>query len=194
METIGVEGIISLHKIPDEWSDEDFQYWWCPVTDKFGRVLRPARISDEAKVQQLAKEPVHNMLSSTGIALFLTNNSVSGQGNMYPFCQILSVGNGTFTGASRSATTVAGDGFTTGSRKAPASNSAVGFQSTVIFNFASGDAVGTWTNAGLYGYKTASSQNATTASGTGALMTIAAYPFVKGSVAYAVQYVLSLSN
>jgi hypothetical protein len=180
METIGIHGIITIHRIP-EWTDEELTYWW-------------ARMSDEAKAQRQVAEPVENMLTNTGIVRFLANNSKSGQGNMYPFAQILSVGNGAFTGASRELTAVSGDGFTTGARKAPASDTQIGFQSTLVFNFASGDAVGTWTNAGLYGFKTSSSQNATTTTATGSLMSIAAYPFVKGSTAYAVQYVLSLQN
>jgi len=194
METIGIHGIISLYKIPDIWTDEDFHYWWCPIVDQFGHILQEARISDEAKAQRLVKKPVENLLTNAGITLWLANNSASGQGNMYPFSQILSVGNGTFTGATRTATAVSGDGFASGSRKAPVSNSQVGFQSTVVFNFASGDAVGSWTNAGLYGYNTSSPANATTTSGTGTLMTIAPFIFNKISSAYAVNYVFLLSN
>ena len=180
METIGIHGIITIHEIPN-WTDEELAYWW-------------ARMSPEAKAQRQALPPIENMMTNTGIVLFLANNSKTGQGNMYPWSQILSVGDDAFTGASRELTAVSGDGFATGSRKASASNSQIGFQSTLVFNFGTGDAVGTWTNAGLYGYKTSSSQNATTTAGTGALMTIAAYPFVKGSVAYALQYVLTLQN
>lgn len=180
MDTIGIHGIITIHAIPD-WTDEELAYWW-------------PRMSDEAKAQRQVLPPVHNLMTNAGISLFLANNSKSGAGNMYPFAQILSVGNGAFTGAGRELTAVSGDGFSSGSRKASASDSQVGFQSTIIFNFASGDAVGTWSNAGLYSFKRSTSQNATTTTGTGELATIAAYPFVKGSTAYAVQYVLTLSN
>lgn len=193
MDNINVHGIITLHTIPDEWTDEEFKYWWCPETNRFGQVLRPARISDEAKAQHMVMKQ-ENMLTNVGIALYLTNNSVSGQGSMNPFAQILSVGNGTFTGATRTLTGVSGDGFGTNCRKAPASNSTVGFQSTIIFNYASGDAQATWTNLGIYGYSIAGSQAATTTTGTGALMTIASFPFVKGATAYAVNYVFLLSN
>lgn len=193
MDTIGIHGIITLHDIPSDWTDEEFQYWWCPVTDEFGNVLQPARISDEAKAQHIVMRR-ENMLTNTGVALYLTNNSVSGQGSMNPFTQILSVGNGAFTGATRTLTAVSGDGFGTNCRKAPASNSTVGFQSTIIFNYAAGDAVATWTNLGIYGYSTAGSQAATTTAGTGALMTIASFPFVKGASSYAVNYVFLLQN
>lgn len=193
-EKVPIRGIIGLYKIPDRWTDEDFQYWWCPETDELGRILQHARMSDEAKQNRLVMAPVENMLTNDGIALFLNNNSVSGQGNMYPFSQILSVGNGAFTGPTRNPGGVSGDGFTTGSRKSPASNAQVGLQSTITFNFASGDAVGSWTNCGLYGFNTGSSQNATTTAGTGLLMTIAPFVFTKGASAYAVNYALILAN
>jgi len=194
MEECGIHGIISLYKIPDIWTEEEFKYWWCPVTNEFGCILQPARMSDETKANRLIQKPTENMLTNAGITLWLANNSASGQGNMYPFSQILSVGNGAFTGAIRTATSVSGDGFASGSRKAPVSNSQVGFQSTVVFNFASGDALGGWTNAGLYGYNTSSPANATATSGTGTLMTIAPFIFNKISSAYAVNYVFLLSN
>ncbi len=196
MDNIDIHGIITIHKIPN-WIDEELAYWWMPEMAWINgeqKVVRPARMSDEAKAQRMVKEPVHNMLTNTGVTLFLTNNSVSGQGNMNPFCQILSVGNGSFAGPIRTATSVAGDGFGTNSRKAPASNATVGFQSTIVFNFAAGDAVANWTNLGIYGYNTGGSQAATTTTGTGALMTIASFPFAKDSNAYAVNYVFLLSN
>jgi len=193
-EIIPIHGTLSLHKIPDSWTPLEFEYWWCPVTDRFGHILQEARISDEAKANRLVQAPIENMLTNAGITLWLANNSASGQGNMYPFSQILSVGNGSFTGATRTATSVSGDGFTSGARKAPVSNSQVGFQSTIVFNFASGDAVGSWTNCGLYGYNTSSPANATTTTGTGTLMTIAPFTFTKGASAYAVNYVFLLSN
>lgn len=197
LEKCPIRGIISIHAIPD-WTDEELAYWWMPECERgddgLMHIVRPARMSDEAKAQRLVMQPVENMLTNTGVTLFITNNSVSGQGSMYPLSQILSVGNGTFTGATRALTSVAGDGFTTGARKAPASNSTVGFLSTIVFNYGTTDAVGTWTNGGLYGYNTGSSQNATTTTGTGNLVTIASLPFVKGSTAYAVNYALLLQN
>lgn len=192
MDTIGIHGIITLHEIPD-WTDEEFKYWWCPATDMFGHILRHARISDEAKAQRIVLRS-ENILTNTGIALFLNDISVTGQGSMYPFSQILSVGNGTFTGATRALTGVSGDGFGTNSRKATASFAVTGFSTTITTNYASGDANGTWTNIGFYGFNTNTAQNATTTAGTGSLMTIAPFPFTKGATAYAVNYVFLLSN
>lgn len=193
-EQIGIHGFISLYKIPDEWSDEDFKHYWCPKTGPGGQILVPARISDETRQSWLVVPPVENLITNAGIALLLTNMSVAGQGGTQPFAQILSVGNGVIAGATRGDTSVAGDGFATNARKAPASYSVVGFTTTIVTNFAGSDAQGTWTNIGFYGYSTANSQNATTTSGTGALATHALFSFVKGATAYAVQYTLTISN
>lgn len=194
MERIGVHGIITIHKIPDEWSDEDFKYYWCPVTAPNGQILQPARISDEVKRAWLTpladgELEAHNLITNTGISYLLTNTGVQSTGSMIVFSQILSAGNGAFTtGILRTDTAVAGDGFTTGARKAPASHANTGFSVTVTTNFASGDAVGTWTNLGFYG------NGATTTTGTGNLTTHAIFNFVKGSVAYALNYVFLYAN
>lgn len=193
MDTIGIHGIITLHEIPSEWSDEDFKYWWCPVTTPDGEIVVPARISDEAKAQRIVKR-AENLITNAGIALILTNLSVAGQGGMNPVTQILSVGNGAISGVTRADTAVAGDAFGTNARKAPSSFSRVGFQTTIVTNYATTDANGTWTNIGWYGFNTGSSQAATTTAGTGSLMTHALFSFTKGAVAYAVNYTFNLSN
>lgn len=178
LEPIKYKGLITLHEIP-EWTDAEFARLW------------PAMSAGEKRSRQVAE--AENLITNTGLTLLLTNMSVSGQGNMNPFCQILSVGNGAISVIARTDTSVAGDGFASGSRKAPASFSVSGFQTTIAFNFASGDALGSWTNLGLYGYKTASSQAATTTAGTGALMTHAFITYGKVG-AIAVNYVFIYSN
>ena len=198
MERIAVTGVVTAHEIPEEWANDKelFDYWWMPETqliDGIWTVTRPARLSDEAKMEH-CRMKAENLVTNLGIALLLVNMSVVGQGNMEPFFQILSVGNGAITGVTRATTSVSGDGFATNSRKAPTSDSQAGFVSTVVTNFASGDAVGTWTNLGIYSYSIAGSQNATTTAGTGALATAALFNFVKGASAYALNYALTLSN
>lgn len=187
-EQFGVHGIITLHKIPDEWTDEDFKYWWCPITAPNGQILQPARISDQDKRNRIVLPPVENLITNTGINTLLTNTGVQSTGSMIVFSQILSVGNGAITGVTRTDTGVAGDGFATGARKAPASHANTGFSTTITTNLLSTDAVGTLTNLGFYG------NGATTTTGSGNLMTHALFSFVKGSFAYAVNYVLLYSN
>lgn len=190
MEAINILGLIALYDIPNEWSDEDFKYWWCPETDINGHVIRPARISAGEKRSRfiMARK---NLITNTGMNLILNNLSVSGQGSTQPLTQILSVGNSAIAGVMRTDTSVAGDGF---SRKAAASFSITGFSTTIVVNYASGDAVGTWTNIGWYGFKVSGAQNATTTAGTGALTTHALFPFTKGATAIAVDYLFTLSN
>lgn len=178
-EPINYRGIITLHEIP-EWSDTEFAHAW-------------ARMSAGEKRSRMVGE-TENLLTNTGLTLLLTNMSVTGQGSMNPFAQILSVGNGAVSTIARTDTAVAGDGFATGARKAPASFSVSGFQTTIAFNFASGDAVGTWTNLGIYGFKTSGAQAATTSTGTGALMTHAFITYGKASSAIAVNYVFIYAN
>src|SRR5215469_16580382 len=129
-------GIITIHKIPDEWTDEDFKHWWCPVTAPNGQILQPARISNETKqawIVPLDNGDLYaaNLITNNGISQLLTNHGVQAQGSMQPFSQILSMGNGATTGVTRSDTGVVGDGFATGARKAPASHANTGFSVTV---------------------------------------------------------------
>jgi hypothetical protein len=194
MESIGIHGIITLHKIPSEWSDEDFTYWWCPVTAPNGDILVPARISDETKRSWLVplddgKLEAENLITNAGISQLLTNLGVQTQASMQPLTQILSVGNGVVSGVTRADTAVQGDAFGTNARKAPASHANTGFSVTVTTSYASGDAAGTWTNIGFYG-----GGSATTTAATGTLETHALFSFTKGAVAYAVNYVFLLSN
>lgn len=193
MEKIGVKGIVSLYKIPDYWTDDDFKKYWCPTTDEHHHVITPAWISKEEKERLLVKR-TENLITNTGITAWLTNISVSGQGNTIPIFQILSVGNGAISGVTRTDTAVAGDGFTTGARKAPTSFSIIGFTTNIATTFGVSDAIGTWTNLGIYGFKTSGSQNATTTGGTGALMTHALFAFTKPSGAYALDYLFVMSN
>ncbi len=195
------QGIISLYEIPDEFAEDDdlFNYWWLPETayvEGLGNIIvREARISDEAKAQRLVREPVHNLMTNIGIALYLTNQSVTTQGAMFPFYQITAFGNGAFTGPTRGLTTLPGDGYASGSRKAPASYVQYGFVSTVLTNFGTGDANGTISCIGAFGYKVAGAQNATTTAGTGGCNTIASFPFTKTSAnSYTLSYSFILSN
>lgn len=189
MERIGIRGLLTLYERPAEWSTEEMCALWCPVTDARGRLLRPARVREEERAH-LIRQRGENLFTNDGIAQWMTDLSVANQSQMQPITQILSVGNGSITGVFRSDTSVAGDGFTSGARKAPVSYSQVGLQTTVIADYSGSDGVGTWTNIGFYG-----GGSATTSTGTGTLMTHALFPFVKASGhAYVVSYVFVLTN
>lgn len=197
----GIDGILSLYEIPNEFAEDKelFDAWWLPRTeigrDGLYHIIEPARISDEAKAQRLVMPPMHNLITNLGISLILTNLSVTTQAAMFPVTQIMSVGNGTCTGVLRTDTSVPGDAFVATARKAPTSYAINGFLTTIITNYGTTDAVGTWTNAGWYGYKVASAQNATTTGGTGALMSHVLFPFVKSnSASYSINYAFLMGN
>lgn len=196
-DQIGIKGVIRLYTLPQDMTDEELRYWWEPETeigpDGLFHIVRPARMSAEEKHSRLVLQ-ASNLVTNAGMTQLLNNMSVSGQGNMQAFAQILSMGNGTISGVTRGDTAVLGDGFTTGARKVPASFSSVGFTTTITTNFGSGDAVGTITNAGLYGFKPSGSQNASTTTGTGQLNSHVLFSFTKGASAIAVAYSLSLTN
>jgi hypothetical protein len=185
METIGIKGILTIHEIPD-WTDEEFVCHWARMSEG-EKHSRQVPLAD-------GRMRAENIITNAGITTILNNLSVTGQGNMQTFAQILSVGNGSITGVTRSDTSVVGDGFTSGARKVPASFTSTGFSTTITTNFASGDAVGTWTNIGIYSFNPSGPQNATTTAGTGQLSTHALFSFVKGGTSYAVNYIFLLSN
>ncbi len=183
MDTLGIKGIITVHETPD-WTDAEFAERWARMSagEKRSRQipLDDGRMSAE------------NLITNAGINLILLNLSFANPGQLQPVTQILSVGNATISGVTRADTAVAGDGFTTGARKAPATVAVSGFITTIATNFGSGDAVGTLTNVGFYGWS--GSANATTTTGSGKLMTHALFGFTKGASAIAVNYVFILSN
>lgn len=196
-DVIGIEGMLRLYHLPYDMSDEELRYWWEPETERgedgLFHIVRPARMSREEKQSRFILQ-AKNLITNAGITQLLNNMSVTGQGNMQAFFQILSLGNGAVTGVTRIDTSVSGDGFTTGARKVPASFSSVGFATTVTTNLGSGDAVGTLTNGGIYGFNPSGAQNATTSSGTGLLLSHILFSYVKGASAIAVTYTLTISN
>jgi hypothetical protein len=197
-ETIGIKGRLSIIELPHDMSDEELRYWLEPETELdpetgLYRIKRPARMSAGEQRSRTVLE-ANNLITNAGMTQLLNNMSVTGQGTMQTFAQIFSVGNGLITGVARTDTSVVGDGFASGSRKVPASFSIVGFTTTIISNFASGDAVSVWTNAGFYGFKVSGAQNATTTAGTGQLNTHVLFPFNKGAIAIGVAYSFSLTN
>lgn len=196
-DSLSIKGHVKLIQLDYDMTDEELRYWMEPETelgeDGLYHLVRGPRMSEEERERRTILT-AKNLITNAGMTQVLTNQSVPGQGNMLAYAQIFAVGNGAISGVTRTDTTIAGDGFASGSRKVPASYSVIGFSTTITTNFASGDAVGTWTNAALVGFKVSGAQNATTTSGTGALMSHVLFNFVKGASAIAVAYSFSLSN
>jgi len=211
-EHLGLAGRVALYRLDRDMSDEELVEWFVPVTewgeDGLYHLVKPAKCSDREK-QHRQVLATHNTLTLAGINNILNNLSVPSQGGLnqesglQPFGQILSVGNGplntsaTGAGIARNAYDVSGNGFATGSRKVPAAFTIVGFSVTITTNFFAGDAIGTWTNGGLYGAATPFGGvfiNATTTAALGSLMTWFPISYVKGSSPYALAYTFTLSN
>ena len=196
-ERLGIAGHISIYELPEDWTDEQFRYWWEPETalgpDGLYHIVRPARISEKQK-EAWKRLDADNLLTNAGIAQFLNNLMAPGQGLLQPFSQIFAVGNGAISGVMRSDTAVAGDGFATGSRKVPVGTGLVGLTTSLSMNYASGDAVGTWSNAGVFGLNATNGQQASTTANTGQLNTHVIFNYIKGAVAVAVTYVFQFGN
>lgn len=196
-ESLGIKGHLAIIELPHDMSDEELADWLNPVTelgeDGLYHVIKPAKISEEERARRTALE-AENLLTNAGIAQFLNNLMAPGQGLLQPFSQIFAVGNGAIAGVTRSDTAVAGDGFTTGTRKVPTGTGLVGLTTTLSMSYASGDAQGSWTNAGLFGFNVNTLQQASTTANTGQLNTHVLFNYVKGAVAIAVSYVISFSG
>lgn len=196
-DTIGIEGVMRFYQLPTDWTDEELRYWWEPETelgkDGLYHIIRSSRMGPEEKERRRILT-ASNLLTNSGITQLLNNIAVTGQGSMQAFFQILSLGNGAITGVARTDTAVAGDAFTTGARKVPASFTSVGFATTVTTNLGSGDAVGTLTNGGIYGFNPSGGTNATTTIGTGLLLSHILFSYTKGASPIAITYTLTISN
>ena len=200
-EAIRIETRISAYAIP-EWTDEELRYWWvedtAPGPDGLYRVVRPARISDEEKARRKIAEGT-NLFTNVGLIQLVANMGAQSQGGMQTWGGILSLGNGAVPGLpTRADTTVWGDGFATGSRKVAAATTVSGLTGTATFNFGSGDALGTITNAGYYGFMFGlpghPNSPATTTAGSGQLNSHLLLSFVKGASAVAVAYSITIGN
>lgn len=188
----GLTGRIKIRQWPnwlDPESETEFLKW---------RPTISAREWDRYTVPLLVEgkevEEAHNLITNLGITTILGNMGNSTQSFLNVFSQILSVGNGALTGVLRTDTAVAGDGFATNSRRQPSSLIITGLLADTGINFLSGDANGTWTNVGYYGWKLSNSTNATTTAGTGQLNSHSMFLFTKGAGPLTVDYLYLLGN
>lgn len=184
---LNFEGIIRLRELPFE-TEEEYKRWWLPETGiRDGKVviLRPARMSEKEKERYTVAQH-HNLLTSSGRTQILgyigTPTYISSQ---VAFAQIFSVGTATITSVS------AGDGTVFGelARAVPSTAIVTGTQIDISIFFGATQAVGTWTNVGLYG-----GGSATTTLGTGTLLTHSLFSYVKdGSHTASADYLINLT-
>lgn len=175
------EGIIRVRKIPNEWTAEDYAYWWLPQTDDKGKVLRPARISEQEKERYYQLAEFENLITIAGRTQVLTYIG-SPSGNTTQWSQYFAVGTGAITSVSAGDTSLANEVF----RKAQTSYSVNGTQVDVNIQFGTTDAEFTYTNAGLFGAGASGTLN------SGVLMTHALFSFSKGAFALSIDYIINL--
>ena len=130
-DKLEIEGILRIREIPQEWDTETFKYWWARMTER----EKERRTLWEGK----------NLITNQGRNLILGYLLVSASAS--PFSLYFSVGTGTIYVVQPSDTTIASEL----ARTAVASINIVGNTATSSSTFNTGQANGTWTNAGMWG-------------------------------------------
>ena len=182
-DTIHFEGIMRFRRLPDAWDEKTYRYWWLPEwNEDHTRIIRPARMGAREK-ERYTEEEFHNILTTNGRTYILTYMS-SSTPTTSAWAQYFAVGTFPLTAVSPGDTSVQTEIF----RAAPGTVTITGTQLDLAIFISTSSAVGTLTNAGLYGVA------ATSSSGTGTLMTHALLnSFVKSnSAAYTVDYLLNV--
>lgn len=174
------EGIIRIRRIPD-WSEDEYKYWWLPETDGHGKILRPARISEQEKEREHQIAEFSNLITTNGRNNVL-NYIGSSTGSTTQWSQYFAVGTGAITAVSASDTSLSNEVF----RKIQNSYSVSGTQVDVNFQFGTTDAEFAYTNAGIFG------NGATSTLGSGQLQTHALFSFTKGAFAISIDYIINL--
>ena len=174
------EGIIRVRRIPSEWTEADYRYWYLPETDKHGKIIRPARISDYEK-QQMQISEHSNAIMNQGRTQVLSYIG-SPNGSTTAWAQYFAIGTGSITATSPTDTSLANEIW----RKAPTSFSVTGTLVDINIQMATTDAQAVFTNCGIFG------NGASSTLGSGSLLTHALFSFSKGNIAISVDYIVNL--
>lgn len=177
-EKLHICGLIRARAVPFE-TEAEWRHWWLGEFDARGQMIRPPRMSEKEKEKYTVAE-APNILVSSGITQVL-NYVGANNGNAVAFAQYFAVGNIAIAQLNSNDTSVAGEFF----RAAPSLSTVSGSQIDVSTFVGSGQAVGSITNAGLFG------NGASGTIGSGTLMTHSFFSHVKGSVAETFDYLLS---
>jgi hypothetical protein len=159
-EYLHVEGIIRFRRIPDDWTEEDYRYWWLPEWNTDGtKIIREARMSRVEKDRYTVHE-VHNLLTTNGRTNILTYMASSAS-NTPAFAQWFAVGIFPLVTVSPGDTALGDELY----RIQPSTATITGTQLDLESVLSSSSAVGVLTEAGLFGV------NATSTSASGVLQT-----------------------
>ncbi len=179
--TLKIEGIYRIGIIPAEWSVEQYKYWWCDERDSSGRSIRAARMRPREKARYYVAE-FRNMILSNGLNQL--GQYITATGTSPILSQYFAVGTGAISKVTAADTLLAGEFF----RKIPTGASNIGNQADVQTIFLAGEAVGTWTNCGVFGV------SATGTANSGVLISKTLYAFTKGSVSVTNDWIVVLQS
>lgn len=174
------EGIISVYRIPTEWSENEYRFWWIPETDGRGNILRPARMSHEEKSRHLEIRGYNQIMNAGRTAVL--NYIGASTGSTTGWSQWFAIGTGAITATNATDTSLSNEVF----RKQPATFSVSGTQVDINIQLSNTDAQVMMTNAGMFG------NGATSTLGSGSLFTHALFSYTKGNFAIAIDYIINL--
>jgi len=163
-ESVWAFGRIKTRLLPDGMTKAEFEAWWPHQSERERdryTVYETTNSITLAGRNQLLTYAGNNALTGGGVGL----------GNVVPFAQYFAVGTGAIISVSAGDVALNGELF----RAAPSSSLISGNSVNISTFFGATQANGTYTNAGLFG------NNATSSSGSGALVTHALYAFTKTS-------------
>lgn len=183
-EYLKVTGTIRFRRIPDDWTEETYRYWWLPEWDNNGtKIIREARMS-RADKDRFTVHEAHNLLTTSGRTNILTYMA-SSAANTPAFAQWFAVGTFPLVTVSPGDTALGSELY----RIQPSTATITGTQLDIESVLGASNANGTLTEAGLFGV------NGTSAANSGTLQTHALLAnFVKSSPnVYNVDYLLNLT-
>lgn len=172
------EGIIRVRRLPEGWSDTDYKYWWLPLTDGKGKILRPARMSEKEKERYQEAEGCNQIMNAGRTAVLSYLGSPSGSTTQW--AQQLAIGTGAITSTSPTDTSLSNETM----RQAPASFAVNG--TAVDINVSLGTTSITMTNMGLFG------NGATSTLGSGTLYSHSLFAYSKGAYSVSIDYLVNL--
>lgn len=174
------EGIIRVRRLPPDWTEDEYRYWWLPERNSKGRLLRLPRMGEREK-DTYTEAVFPNLIMTAGRTQVLTYIGGTA-GSTVAFGKYLAIGTGAILAPGPADTTLATEVF----RKLQAGFTVQGTQVDINFALLSGDANVTMSNAGLYGAAATATLN------SGTLETHALFSYVKGAWTISVDYLVNL--
>ena len=180
MDGVKFHGLLRIRDIPQEWTEDEFKYWWCDEYTESGAWVHKARMSDKEKERRTIFE-AQNLVLQAGITQILTFLGTVAS-TTPAFGQYYAVGTGAIYLITPSDPSLASELF----RKQPTGNTIGANAVMITTQFLTTEGNGTYTNAGLFG------KNATGTANSGTLMTHLLVSFTKDiSLARANDYTIS---